>query len=462
MRQRTGVTTLGIIRRLLVLTSAPHSGVVGLMLLLIALMLLAAAASGCNGFVNNPDIRSWNQTLKAANHRMTPQWSPDGSHITFALPRGSKNIVVVPVDGSSVRRITKGDGRYELDYSPDGTQVVYATSKYWTEGEGIPRIKRNFEIETSAPDGTDRRRLTINKDHDISPVWSPDGSRIAFAKFAGNDRLFIGIYTMAADGSDRRMVVAANRVEDYGTIEMGDRLHKAGPVWSPDGDTLAYVIDEIERIERDSSGSWLVIRDVLYSVSADGSGLTRLFTTEGDDRILGPPAWSPDGEVIAFIHFKEDESEPSWGIKTLHTIRPGGSELRRLADTPYGSGSEDASLSWSPDGTKILFSMPERHRLNSVHWEDAGATYVVNADGTRVLHAIGKGLYSSWSPDGSRIASLGPHGEYVFGERPVAEPSDVFLSTTAPDGSNLQVLLRMDGDGRLIPENGKGRRFWPF
>ena len=119
---------------------------------------------------------------------------------------------------------------------------------------------------------------------------------------------------------------------------------------------------------------------------------------------------------------------------------------------PFGPESGDAALSWSPDGSKILFSTLEEWHLTA-HWKPGGETYVVNADGTLVLRDTRKGPYASWSPDGSRIASLGPHGEYEFEER----HSYVFLSTMASDGSDVRLLLRINEDGRLIPENGKGR-----
>lgn len=75
-------------------------------------------------------------------------------------------------------------------------------------------------------------------------------------------------------------------------------------------------------------------------------------------------------------------------------------------------------------------------------------TYIINADGSLVFHEIGKGPYASWSPDGSRIASVGTHAE----EGDPTKRSDVFLSTMAPEGSDLRVILRIDEDGRLITE----------
>ena len=104
-----------------------------------------------------------------------------------------------------------------LDYSPDvspgGSRIVYTTAKHLTKGDYDPwGATRNFEIEVSALDGSDRRRLTENGDLDISPLWSPDGRRIAFARIddpddRGRDG---GIYVMGSAGSDvRRIVVSA-------------------------------------------------------------------------------------------------------------------------------------------------------------------------------------------------------------------------------------------------------------
>ena len=74
-------------------------------------------------------------------------------------------------------------------------------------------------------DGTDPRRLTRDADEDLSPAWSPDGSRIAFqSNRTGNNE----IYVMHADGSG---VTNITNTPDAGEFD---------PEWSPDGSKIAF------------------------------------------------------------------------------------------------------------------------------------------------------------------------------------------------------------------------------
>src|SRR5688500_14548945 len=79
----------------------------------------------------------------------------------------------------------------------------------------------NDEIYTAEPDGGDPRRLTNNVAADADPVWSPDGSKIAFAR--GFD-----IWVMNADGTEAGAITGPDGVD-------------AEPAWSPDGTQLAFV-----------------------------------------------------------------------------------------------------------------------------------------------------------------------------------------------------------------------------
>ena len=120
-----------------------------------------------------------------------------------------------------------------------------------------------------------------------------------------------------------------------------------------------------------------ITRSVLYTVGADGSGLRRLATTSGDyfDVIFGSPAWSPDGETIAFL--RTEGGLGMTGLK-LYTIRPDGSGLQELALLHGNVRSGQflkPSLSWSPDGASILLGM--------------GFVFVVNADGSGFREVAG-------------------------------------------------------------------------
>src|SRR5205823_1905542 len=101
--------------------------------------------------------------------------------------------------------------------------------------------------------------------------------------------------------------------------------------------------------------------DDLVVVNADGSGLTRL--TSGRS-----PVWSPDGSKIAFL---DEVGEFPYGYTELFVINADGSNRLRL--TRNGSSYEGVP-SWSPDGTKLVYS------VYPVYPDDD--LYTINADGT--------------------------------------------------------------------------------
>ena len=340
---------------------------------------------------------------------------------------------------------------YSPDISPDGSRIAYATTRHRVPEEGDRW--RNFEIETSGLDGSDsRRRLTDYDGQDVSPEWSPDGNRIAFVrKVSGIHDDARGIYTMAADGSDTRRVHRFRDARDQdGPI--WDRAPFTGPTWSPDGETLAVVLTEDKRVGVSS----LATRTILYTIGADGSDAHRVFTTPDSEtsfqrhRIVGAPAWSPDGRKLAFLVVHFIRRTPRL---TVHTIDREGSGMRELGEVEPIFVSEDPSLSWSPDGTTLLFSWGYfTRRLPSDKYGFAPAIYTVASDGAN-LRAVAHGTHASWSPDGSRIATTN-----VYYDPDKAR----YLSTVASDGTDLRILVRRDGDG-LKAESPRSRWSWlPF
>ncbi len=344
---------------------------------------------------------------------MSLVWSPDGSRIAFVSNRtglkdeggreriGAFAVYTMATDGSDVRSVATGvaaegttplwspDGRSLTDdyaaqspsISPDGTRIAYAAfrhDRWW-----LPEIEHHgWEIVTSALDGSNRRRLTKSACEDIvnvSPAWSPEGSRIAFlSKRSG----LWEVYTMGSDGPDRRSVAS------------GIHLDAPPPVWSPDGRRLAFVA-----LEPDSPEERYPEKEVLYTVGADGSGLTRLGETEGI------ASWSPDGGRIAFAR-----SDGDWHVAIV-TTDPDGSNEKKLFESGevYASGSID--VSWSPDGTRIaIIGLQIPH---SKAWlSENQSVSIVSAYGSGSPRPISatwlKPAGVSWSPDGSRIAVYYP------------------------------------------------------
>ncbi len=194
---------------------------------IIFLLLPLSTLSGFDLFCGlgyKPATETWGGTLAHANRGPGPHWSPDGERIVFTRDVGKRDngvfedgsLYIARADGSSAERITGGSGKYHVDYSPeispDGSRLVYATSRHRTKRRSGHGVTQNFEIETSDLDGSDRRRLTNNVDIDTAPTWSPDGNKIAFLKIdepvSGEHSQDGGIYTMAADGTEARRLFA--------------------------------------------------------------------------------------------------------------------------------------------------------------------------------------------------------------------------------------------------------------
>src|SRR6185503_9170858 len=115
---------------------------------------------------------------------------------------------------------------------------------------------------------------------DRYPVWSPDGTKIAFGRktFTVNSQ----IYVMNADGSNPTRITNNSAADSQ-------------PSWSPDGTKIAFVST------RDES------KGEIYVMNADGSNQTRL-TTNTEFEL--DPAWSPDGTKIAFTSTRDFPGVP--------------------------------------------------------------------------------------------------------------------------------------------------------
>ena len=341
----------------------------------------------------------------------SPQWSPDGTKLVF----GFEFMVMVESDGSSLTSLMDwfGDRKkdeyiytYGATFSPDGTRVAYTLAE---------DSSYTFQVVTSRLDGSDVRALTkkTRKLENASPVWSPDGSRIALV----SER---DIVTMDPDGSDVHTVVDCAVGSPCAYLKP--------PVWSPDGTRIAF---------RGSIGGEYGAH--VFVVGSDGSDLTHLM----QGLWVGLPAWSPDSRRIAFTKTEDIDGND---FTKLYTINPDGSDLVEVVD--LGRYPWVGNLSWSADGSEIrsgtypfMVVKPDGSdlRIFSKFRNQYGNFSVLRNQYVR----------ATWSPDGSRIAV---HAR--FDSNVPDKDESIVLFTMAADGSDARILVRYYG-GRREAANGE-------
>ena len=259
---------------------------------------------------------------------------------------------------------------HHADVSPDGSRIVYASCEFPFPYEDYeyPPV---HELAIVNVDGTGLQRLTIDGRFTAYPVWSPDGSRIAFIRTEPAYDIGGNADPRGYDPFESQIVIlsarGAKRV--FGTKGVG----MYPPVWSPDGDRLAFLVNQPAEGEKDPYRPRNQYAHILFQIRPDGSAGSRL----GEATTL--PTWSPDGERLAFA--LDDE---------VYTVRLDGTDRRLVVDDFRAN-----QVSWSPDGAELLLASD-------------GGVYVVGADGTG-LRALGPSdlrvKSAIWSPDGSTIAA---------------------------------------------------------
>ena len=161
-----------------------------------------------------------------------------------AIDGDKREIYVMKANGSGVTRLTQlvvnaCNGDTTLDarepaWSPDGTKIAF-TSK-------DAAYPCNDEIYVMNADGTGKTHLTGNGANASHAAWSPDGTKITFQSenldISYNLRTYtFEIYVMNADGSGQTRLTKNDNYCPYGCPNRETHLH---PIWSPDGTKIAF------------------------------------------------------------------------------------------------------------------------------------------------------------------------------------------------------------------------------
>jgi Tol biopolymer transport system component len=264
------------------------------------------------------------------------------------------------------------------------------------------------------------------------PSWSPDGAAIAFSGYSafhqvdGDREPIYKIFTVGADGRGLRPIRGTEGA--------------AGPVFSPDGRTLAFT-RFLQRDEEDfeSASIWTVDlvsgkqrqltpwRDgVNYAASSFSPDGATLLATHQDDRLLSQPepvalaldgsgsrrlledgsspVYSPDGTEIALVRRVEENDDEGGESSDIYVIRPDGTGLRRVTRTP---ALYELFPSWDPSGERLAYVRLELGDERE-SFGIGSALMQVNADGscpTKVSSSPRGAYYAlAWQPGAGREA----------------------------------------------------------
>ena len=286
-----------------------------------------------------------------------------------SLQDNNYDIYLINPDGSAQINLTQHPATdVRPTWSPDGARIAFVSNReYGTfTQDGTPT--QNNDIYIMNWDGTSLFKLTREPGHYGHLAWSPDGNRIFFTSNNNEHRGYSAIDAHSGD------IIHSSNGREFAPEDPGSVLSLA---WSPNGNKIAFSYFLDSTLESQERRRFLPID--LYLVGTDGAGLLNLTNGMGynDD-----PAWSPDGNKIAF-YSRRDANEG------IYVMDADGANLIDLSPV----WSIDYDPTWSPDGNKIAF-ISTRAQDNDI--------FVMNADGSEPVNLTGD-LDSSvfslvWSP----------------------------------------------------------------
>ncbi len=394
-----------------------------------------------------------NLTAGSPSADFQPAFSPDGARIAFRSSRNGEGIFVMQGDGSQVTQLTDAgfnpawspDGREivladEITWDFEGRMTYPHTSRLWAvnvetrarriitthdavqpnwspHGQRVAfwsvRKGGHRDIWTVAAAGGAPVPVTDDAYVDWNPVWSPTGEQLYFLSNRGGEmnlwRVALDETTGAVRGQPEAAMLPSNNCQYVGFARHGSALVYSQLMRSENLWQLAFDPAREEVTGAPTPLTHGMKRYTQFVFAPDEESFVYLARGEPQpdlfiaDRTGAPkqrltddaaqdifPHWSPDGDWIAFISDRGEESE-------IWKIRPDGTGLAPLARAP---GQEVIAPVWSPDSRRLLYQIRGLNAfLIDAHRPSAEQTP------QPLPGALPPDLlFRDWSPDGAWLA----------------------------------------------------------
>jgi len=331
---------------------------------------------------------------------LTASWMPDNRHVVFAseiMPGDASHLYTMDTDNGDIETITAGTGQErEPVVSPDGARIAFSNG-----GMDVDLI------EVSIPNGQITPRLATSR-LEYAPDWSHSGEQLVYVSDAGG---LPEIWLRRVEESWARPIVRGNA---EGILSF------ASPRFSPDDGRLAYV-----RVGG---------KHMIWISNLSGGQAVRLEQESSDQH---SPAWSPDGNSIAYARFFNNE----WQVAKAPA--GGGGQPVRLSR----GGGAAGSLDWSPSGAWLCYV-------------DMGMFYAVpSSGGTPIMLQPAAAFAFAKDVDEAYIVRRAKNASWQLAR--ISIPSGVERQASPlalPTDTVVQSIRLHPAGGRLVMASGSSHR----
>jgi len=293
-------------------------------------------------------------TFTAESSENSPRWSPDGRYLSFLASRGNEDekkrgaqVWLLDRTGGEAQKLTdiKG-GVGDYSWSPDSKRIAFVSSDIDPADE--PEKMEGWKRKTEPPIVVDRYHFKQDREGYLKKLYS-----------------HIWVFDLATKKADQ---ITKGNVDD------------TSPVWSPDGARLAFVGRRDPDADRNENSDIFV---VAAKAGAEPAKLTTFVGTNG-----GRPAWSPDGQWIAFLQGDEPKFS-AYQQDVLAIVPAAGGPVTLL------TGALDRPVSdpivWTADGKALLFEVTDDRVSYVGRTTTAGGAVEKLTSGRRTVSNLSRG-----------------------------------------------------------------------